>query len=320
MMCLAVHADWSVDPAKRWMSVARRRDGRWRVEPPEPVGEPAILCERLLDRAAGGAVALGVDFPLGLPRHYATMQGIPRFDDWLRRLDPADQLLRPCATLDEVNPARPFYPLKSVAGRGQMARHAAALGFEDAYALRRAVDFRTARRPAGAPLFWTMGANQCGKAAISGWRDCLMPAFARRVPIRLWPFEGRLAELLAPGRLVIAETYPAEAMVQTGLRLKGSKRRQIDRAAMAPALLALCEADRHEVDERLRLRIADGFGPRPDDEDPFDSLLGLLAVIRAVSGAADGTESGLPGGADVIRAVEGWVLGQVDPPIIPECA
>lgn len=302
------------------MCPAMRTDGHWRIGPPEPIGNAATLCDRLLARADGAAVALGVDFPLGLPRAYADMLGIDSFAAWLRSLDAEDALFRPCATLEEVNQARPFYPLKNVAGAGQMARQAVAIGFRDTAALRRAVDFRTARRPAGAPLFWTMGANQCGKGAISGWRECLLPSFARDVPVRLWPYEGGFEAAIAPGRVVVAETYPAEAMVQTGLRLKGSKRRQADRGALAPAIHAHLTARRYAIDSSLAALIDDGFGPRPDGEDPFDSLLGVLGVMRVADGEPDGTGDGHPGDAAVIREVEGWVLGQVDPPIFPDPA
>ncbi|OYV56690.1 MAG: hypothetical protein B7Z76_04880 [Acidiphilium sp. 20-67-58] len=314
---LAVHADWSVSPAKRWMSVARREAGRWRIEAPEKVGEAATLAARLLERAAGAAVALGVDFPIGLPRAYARAAGIDDFVAWFERLDPAAPLFHPCANLAEISLGRPFYPLKTVAGAGQMARLAAALGMDGAASLRRAVDCRTARRPAGAPLFWTMGANQCGKAAISGWRDCLLPALAQGLTLRLWPFAGAFHDLLAPDRIAIAETYPAEAMVQTGLRLAGSKRRQSDRSRLAPALHAHFTACRHDSAPELIARIGDGFGAAPEGEDAFDSLLGVLGLIRVIDGAPDGTEAGLPGDSAIIRAVEGWVLGQVDPPLPP---
>ena len=85
--------------------------------------------------------------------------------------------------------------------------------------LSRWCDRATAERPAGAPLFWTLGANQSGKAAITAWRDWIVPALGahgrnpgrRNRPIRLWPFEGGLHALLAPGVAVLAEVYPAEA-------------------------------------------------------------------------------------------------------------
>lgn len=34
----------------------------------------------------------------------------------------------------------------------------------------------SAARRAACPLFWTLGGNQAGKAAIAGWRDILQPA------------------------------------------------------------------------------------------------------------------------------------------------
>ena len=113
------------------------------------------------------------------------------------------------------------------------AAHAAALGLGDPSGLSRACDRATAERPAGAPLFWTLGANQTGKAAISAWRDLLLPALASPAPPRLWPFDGDLHALLAEGGIVLAETYPAEALRQLGLKLTVSNRRQADRRALA---------------------------------------------------------------------------------------
>ena len=58
--------------------------------------------------------------------------------------------------------------------------NAAALGLDGAAALSRACDRATAERPAGAPLFWTLGANQVGKAAIAAWRTMLSGVVRRR--------------------------------------------------------------------------------------------------------------------------------------------
>ncbi|HEX7388862.1 MAG TPA: hypothetical protein VF286_02045, partial [Acidiphilium sp.] len=125
---LAGHADWSVDARKRWMTLARRRRGRWHVTAPEPVGEPATLFARLLARDEGAPVGFGVDFPLGLPRAYAARAGIDDFPAWLRGLDPAGPVFAPCETMDQVGLDRPFYPRTSIAGAGQMARLAEKLG------------------------------------------------------------------------------------------------------------------------------------------------------------------------------------------------
>jgi len=308
---LAAHADWSVDPRKRWITTARGIDGSWHLAAPEPVAEPQTLIARLRAAANGAPVALGVDFPLGLPRAYAAKIGITSFPDWLRGLHPDLPLFEPCRTIDDVSLDRPFYPRSSVAGAGQMARLATALGLADTSALHRAVDLRTANRPAGAALFWTMGANQCGKAALAAWRDCLLPAFAQNQPVAIWPYEGSFNALLAPGTVALAETYPAEALVQLGLQRPRSKRRQSDRASLSGPIMAVMHALDATPEPALAAEITQGFGATPDGEDRFDSLLGVLSIIRVIRGAPDGVPPD-----PVIRAVEGWVLGQVDPPLV----
>ena len=72
---VAAHADWSGDTRKRWIAVARQDAGVWRLAAPVPVGEVGTLLARLRDAALGGAVALGLDLPIGLPRGYAIHLG-----------------------------------------------------------------------------------------------------------------------------------------------------------------------------------------------------------------------------------------------------
>ncbi len=313
---LAAHADWSIDPRKRWMTLAYRQDEApcatvWRVASPVPVGDLRTLTARLAAAARGGAVALGVDLPLGLPRRYAMLHAREAdFPTFLRASALRPRFFEVCATLAEVAADRPFYPARGVAGMTRAA-HAAALGLEGAAALSRACDRATATRPAGAPLFWTLGANQSGKAAISAWRDFLLPALAAPVPPLLWPFDGDLRALLTPGALVIAETYPAEALRHLGLRLLGSKRRQTDRAAIAATLLAAMADVAAAPDASMRSQVAQGFGSDAAGEDRFDSTVGLLCVLNVLAG---GRPDGVP--ADPwLRRWEGWVLGQTDPPL-----
>jgi hypothetical protein len=99
-------------------------------------------------------------------------------------------------------------------------------------------------------------------------------------PPRLWPFEGGFQALLAEGRVVVAETYPAEALRQLGLVPSGSKRRIIDRVAYIPALrLALSRLDA-VLESPASAMLEAGFGPDFVPSDPW------------------------------IRDWEGWVLGQ----------
>jgi hypothetical protein len=106
------------------------------------------------------------------------------------------------------------------------AAHAAALGLSGPAALSRVCDRATATRPAGAPVFWTLGANQSGKAAIAAWRDWLVPALSAGAPVSLWPFEGGLHALLAPGGRWRRRSTRRRRCGQLGLKLPGSKRAQ----------------------------------------------------------------------------------------------
>lgn len=288
------------------MTLARRRGCRWRIAAPQPVGDPSSLLDRLAALADGGPVVFGADLPLGLPRAYAARYTTePDFPAFLRGLVDRPGFFAVCKTLDEIAPARPFYPARGTAGMTRAA-HAAALGLSGPRDLCRACDQATAERPAGAPLFWTLGANQSGKAAIAAWRDVLVPALQGAAPPSLWPFSGDLRRLIAPGRTVIAETYPAEALRHLGLRLRGSKRRQTDRAAVADALRKTMSALSATPDPALAMMLADGFGADAAGEDRFDSVVGLLCVLNVLAG---NRPDGIPGDP-WIRQWEGWVLGQ----------
>jgi hypothetical protein len=311
---LAAHADWSVDVRKRWLTLARRSGDGWRVADPCPVGEVGTLLARLAALADGGAVAFGVDFPLGLPRAYAARHAREAdFPAFLRGLANRPMFFEVCATLEEVSADRPFYPARGVAGMTRAA-HAAALGLGGADGLSRACDRATAERPAGAPLFWTLGANQSGKAAIAAWRDLLLPALASANPPALWPFAGPFRALLQPGRIVLAETYPAEALRHLGLTLAGSKRRQADRAAIAAPLCAAMHRLAARPDGALAAAIADGFDADAAGEDRFDSVLGVLAVLNVLASNRPDTPPDDPW----LTRWEGWVLGQTAlPRIVP---
>ena len=308
---LVAHADWSIDARKRWVAVARRTGEGWRLHVPRPVGEVALFLARLRAEAEGGPVALGVDLPVGLPRAYAALRAEADFLQFLRAIPNWPDFFRVCALLEEVTPERPFYPARGIAGMTR-ASHAAALGLGAATGLSRACDRATAERPAGAPLFWTLGANQSGKAAIAAWRDMLLPALAAGEDLRVWPFAGPYRSLLAPGAVALAETYPAEALRHLGIRLRGSKRRQSDRAAVAPLLLAAMHRLDVVPDPALGTAVADGFGADAAGEDRFDCVLGVLCVLNVLAGHRPDTAPDDPW----IRRWEGWVLGQTALPVV----
>lgn len=288
------------------MALARPDAGRWRLEPPVAVGAVGTFLARLRREAGDRPVALGADFPIGLPRAYAALLPDADFPAFLRRVSTTlPGFFQVAATLGEVAPGRPFYPARGARGMSRAA-HAGALGLSGADALNRICDRATPERPAGAPLFWTLGANQTGKAAIVAWRDMLCPALARGETVALWPFAGPFRALLAPGVVALAETYPAEASRHLGIRLSGSKRRQADRAGVAAPLLAAMRALDARPAPALAAAVADGFGAAADGEDRFDCVVGVLGVLNALAG---NRPDSAPADSWVQRW-EGWVLGQ----------
>lgn len=288
------------------MTVALRDGAGWRMRAPEPVGDVATLMSRLRSLAQGGAAVLGVDFAIGVPRAYAAAHVAEAdFPAFLGGLRTRPDFFDVCATLEQIGAGRPFYPARGLAGMSRAA-HAAALGLDGAGSLSRRCDRATDARPAGAPLFWTLGANQTGKATIAAWRDFLLPALAAEAPPLLWPFAGNLEELLASGGTVVAETYPAEALRHLGLRMQGSKRRQGDRTALAGPMLAVMARLAALPDAALSAAINDGFGASAFGEDKFDCVLGAICVVNVLAGNRPG---GVPDDPE-LRRWEGWVLGQ----------
>ena len=318
---VVAHADWSIDSAKRWVAVALR-DGTqgYRALPPRPVGEPSGFLDVLASLAGTeGSLFLGFDFPLGLPSSYAERAGIDEFRTLLPHLGRGRwrDFFSVAEKASEISLTRPFFPQRP-GRRGEVSRRQLldGLGMAEAAGLLRLCDHPAGPRPAASPLFWTLGAKQVGKAAITGWRDLLIPALNAGRDLAIWPFDGPLDRLLAEHRVVVAETYPAEVYGHLGLPFgqvgrgrRGSKRVQADRAANAAALLDHACALDVALAPPLSEAIETGFGPSPDGEDPFDSTVGLLGMLNMLRGGRSPGEPRDPR----ITAVEGWILGQTWP-------
>ncbi len=312
---LVAHADWGSSAQRRRLALALRcPDGGYVAQAPGPAGDVATLPARLRALAPAGAILFGVDFPLGLPQDYAALAGVTDFAAMLPRFGTGQwaHFYDVAATPQEISLFRPFYPLRP--GGARQAHLVRALGATTIDNLRRGCDRATPWRRAAAPLFWTLGAQQVGKAAIIGWRD-MLGAARQRLPADhpafpcLWPFEGRLRTLLAARRLVVAEVYPGECYHHLGVTLTGSKRLQAARAAAGPALLRWARAAGVMPGPDLRAAITGGFGPLPGGEDDFDAVVGLFGALNIVMGRRDPGEPG----NEPARRVEGWILGQQTP-------
>ncbi|WP_236045132.1 MULTISPECIES: DUF429 domain-containing protein [Pseudooceanicola] len=285
------------------MTAALPRGGRYLLGAPEPVGDTATLLARL---RGAGPLLIGFDFPIGLPAAYGARTGFADFPTALAGFGTGDwaDWFSVSREPGQISLHRPFYPH---APGGRKRDHLTAgldlPGFE---ALLRLCDRKTPTRPAACALFWTLGGNQVGKAAITGWQEVLQPNLSR---IGLWPFQGRLHDLLARHATVVAETYPAEAYGQIGITKSAqwSKRNQDHRRAHAAAPLLDWIARRgHDATPALRAQIRAGFSPGPEGEDQFDALAGLCAMLDVVQGHLP---EGAPEQPD-IRQWEGWILGQ----------
>lgn len=285
---LVGHADWSAAPAGRALVVAERRPagrGWWlRLEDPGRVAE----------LSAEPRALLGFDAPIGLPEAYARARGIGAFRAFLAQLRPDDPLLEPVAPPERPSLARPFYPRRP--GGARRADLVEGLGLGPFERLLRRCD-----RLAGAHcLFWTLGPRQCGRAALALWRELLL---APRPPLALWPFEGRLLDLLDAGRAVVAETYPGLAYRLLGLGRGFGKASPAGRLGRAERLAGIAAELGARLEAELARELADGF-PRTRDHG-FDALVGCLLLLAVVTGR-------LPGGEPVpapTLAVEGWMLG-----------
>jgi hypothetical protein len=316
------HADWGSTPGKRQLALARLAaagpGGRpgyqvvWLAAVPEPVAGGAGPLAELAGGAGpgpavragpGGPALLGFDFPIGLPRAYAAAAGIgcfPRFLDGLGS-PPWERFAEVAADASEVTLYRPFYPARP--GGSSRDRLYQALGLT-AGQLRRRCEQADAEI-----TFWTLGPRQAGKAALHGWR--LLQRARQETKAVLWPFEGPLAGLLASGaHMVVAETYPREYYRYLGSpphRPRWSKRRQADRLARVPGLLAWADSLRVSWDPAVGRRVRAGFASGPCGEDEFDAMVGLLAMIAVVTGAIP---AGEPREDPAVTAVEGWILGR----------
>jgi hypothetical protein len=304
-----LHADWGTNPKKRWAAKAVLQSrGRYVAFAPEPVGAVADLIPGIRSEIGErGCALLGFDFPIGVPTLYARQAGIRNFRELLPQLGRGDwsEFFEVANKPSDIRLRRPFYPFNQ--GGKRQVHLLTALGASLMDDLRRRCELKQANRNAACPLFWTLGANQVGKGAIIGWRDMLIPAVQVSDAVVLWPFDGPLQMLLQEGRVVIAETYPAECcgwFLKKPLRGKGERE---NRKRVGAELLRWALEGGVEIDCQLKLAIDDGF---PQGDDPFDAVVGLFGMLEVVLGKR---EPGEPKD-EHIRNVEGWILGQAAGP------
>ena len=217
MFDILVHADWSSNEEKRWMAFAERTLHGWEVDAPRPAPSgPKLngLIESWVCKSQ--TVLAGFDFPIGVPVTFGKQSGFAGFlealfefgkGDWKHFFDVAD-------SPEDISTWRPFYPDKSRGGHRQ-AHLFGPLGVSTIDELRRECERKTTDgRRAACPIFWTLGGNQVGKAAIHGWQNVIRPAHSAGA--HLWPFNGQLRDLSTSPGCVLCETYPRKCVWTSG--------------------------------------------------------------------------------------------------------
>ncbi|MDX0960843.1 hypothetical protein [Sinorhizobium medicae] len=130
---------------------------------------------------------MGFDFPTGLLMACGRTSGLTDFRSALCAFGsgPYAQWFDVAAHLDEISIHRPFYPMRP--GSTQRQHLFDALNIKHGSDLLRQCERATADRGDGCMLFWTLGGNRAAKAAITGWREIIIPNLDDVV---LWPFDG----------------------------------------------------------------------------------------------------------------------------------
>ena len=123
--------------------------------------------------------------------------------------------------------------------------------------------------------------------------------------ILIWPYDGKLPDLLNAGKIIVAESYPAEIYSHVGLARSFGKTTLSGRKSQAAQIFSWCRAHSVVLEAGLEAEIADGFA----DDDPFDSVIGILGLIEVMEKPGVFAAPLDP----VVRTVEGWILGMRDP-------
>ena len=290
--------------------------GRYKAFAPTQVADAPTLLYALAEEAGpNGCVLAGFDFPIGLPRTYAAHAGVRRFLDLLPRLGRGDwrAFFEVAEDPAQIGLRRPFYPKRP---GGALRRHLiSGLSLSGSADLDRRCDQKTPTRGPACPMFWTIGGKQVGKAALSGWREMLVPAVRDpALDLVIWPFAGNLPDLIGPGRVVVVEAYPAECYGHLGVQFprgrrgrKTGKRVRADRAANATTLLGWADSANVALEPALNSAIRLGFDLAAGGEDGFDATVGLFGMLNVLLGRRRLSEP-----ADtIVREIEGWNFGQV---------
>ncbi len=310
---LIVHADWSVHQNKRWSTYARlNSNDHYVVEDIRPVDVPQDFIDQVKHQVNKDAnVLIGFDFPIGLPNAYAQIAGIDNFLAILPEFGKGKwgNFYKVANIKEEIHIYRPFYPQKPE--NKSLNDLLEQLHLSKINDLRRRCEDAYPRGRAASPLFWTLGAQQVGKAAMNGWNEVITPAISNpHMDIAIWPFSGRLKELMRTSKTILVETYPSmylKMILPNYPKGRFSKRSQNDRLSISSYLLEWTKTNYIHLKHSIVDLIQNGFGSEMNAEDKFDSFIGLCGMISIITKWNEFYEPK----DNYIRNIEGWILGRL---------
>jgi hypothetical protein len=106
-----------------------------------------------------------------------------------------------------------------------------------------------------------------------------------------------------PGKVVVAETYPAECYGWFSEKQFGSKRSWDHRKKFGAPLLSWADDQKVTLEDGLKKEIHNGFS---QGDDAFDAAVGLFGMLQV---CLSQRLSGEPNDR-VTRKIEGWILGR----------
>ena len=299
------HADWSISATGRWVAKARRTDTGWQIHAIEPVGMLNQFRHALNTPAQTQSIWLGLDMPIGFARYWFDSAGVDSFANLLELLSTPDwqEFFDVCKTANQISIKRPFYPAASGA-KGSVTRDhlVRGLGLSRFDQLYRYCERATTDRAAACPSFWTLGANQVGKAMLHGLKNLIIPGY--QDGFNIWPFSGDLAACTAKPGVTVIETYPGEVYGWLGLTSL-TKSKQESRKEAVASVHNIATDHGIEILPAVFDDIKDGFAPDQGKDDAFDALIGLMGLIMIAEGKR---AENLPT-APAINTREGWIVG-----------
>ena len=278
-------ADWGKTASKRAVCSALPGAAGWRMDCEEPpkagwsLGQLVRRAGEIRD-ACGVPVLVAIDAALGFPERYVRATGQASFVEALLWLAERGGLEEEWSegqpgVPTAWQPERPFFRVPP--GTGALTR------FVDAAGGRSMVLRQIEGRAGAKPVFVLSGIpGTVGSGSRELFKELVPMLRSEQAPLKLWPFDGTLAELTASAQIVLAEAYPRSAYaVALGASapfspLSLAKSRERVRREALDKLLGEAWICENAVDVGRS-----GVAAAQEREDEFDALLLAAGLLRA---------------------------------------